>query len=253
MLDNLPKPGIFAHRGASAHAPENTIAAFEMAVEHGADALEMEVRLTADNHVIVIHDHTLDRTTDGTGSVRKKQLSEIAGLDAGSHFDSQYKGESIPLLEQVLTRFTGRIFINLELKNESSPFNHLPVRVIELVRSAGFQEQVLISSFNPITLYRCQRMAPEIPLGALSYPGLKGTPMRNWAGGLFNVKALHVETGDIDLPLVEHAHRRNLRLHVYTVNRVADIERMLDMNVDGIFTDDPLRSRRIIDNQYEKI
>ena len=252
MLDNPPRPVIFAHRGASAHTPENTIAAFELAVDHGADALEMDLQLTADEHVVVIHDHTLDRTTDGTGSVGKKGLSEIAVLDAGSHFDSQYQGEPIPLLEQVLARFAGRIFINLELKNETSPLNRLPERVIELVRSAGCQEQVLISSFNPIALYRCRRIAPEIPLAALAYPGLKGAPIRRWAGGLLHLQALHAQTSDIAPPLVKFIHSQNLHLHVYTVNSDAAIERMVAMNVDGIFTDDPLRSRRIINELHEK-
>jgi glycerophosphoryl diester phosphodiesterase len=101
MYSNLPRPTIFAHRGASAYAPENTLAAFELAIHQKADAIELDVKLSSDDQVVVIHDQTVDRTTNGTGRVNDLPLAALLELDAGSHFDIAYKGESIPTLSQV--------------------------------------------------------------------------------------------------------------------------------------------------------
>src|SRR3970040_788546 len=100
MYDQLPSPAIFAHRGASAHAPENTLAAFQLALRQQADGIEMDNKLSADGYVIVFHDQTVNRTTEGSGRVREKTLAELRELDAGSHFDVAYRGEPTPTPEK---------------------------------------------------------------------------------------------------------------------------------------------------------
>src|SRR5689334_23229806 len=115
MLESLPRPVIFAHRGASAYAPENTIASFEFAVAQGTDAIELDVKLSADGHVIVHHDPTVDRTTNGKGKVKDLTLAELKTLDAGGFFSENFHGEKIPTLEEVFEAVGKRTFINVEL------------------------------------------------------------------------------------------------------------------------------------------
>ena len=139
MFSYLPKPSIFAHRGSKANAPENTLAAFELAITHKADAIELDVKLCADGQVVVIHDSTVDRTTDGTGQVRKLSLAALKELDAGSYFDIAFRGEAIPTLEEVLEAVGKRIPINIELTNYAAPTDALPAKVAELVIRHGLE------------------------------------------------------------------------------------------------------------------
>src|SRR5512139_1882961 len=134
MLESLSQPIIFAHRGASVYAPENTIAAFKLAIAQQADAVELDVKLSADGQVIVIHDSTVDRTTNGHGKVQDMTLAELKALDAGSFFSSQYAGEKIPALEEVFEAMGKRTFINIELKNHRSHGEDLVETVCMLVK-----------------------------------------------------------------------------------------------------------------------
>jgi len=126
LLFDLPRPVIFAHRGASRFAPENTLAAFNLAVQQGSDAIELDAKLTADGHIVVFHDQTLERTTSATGKIRERTLSELKGLDAGGHFDISYQNDRIPTLEEVFEAVSQRIFVNVELTNYASPYDRLP-------------------------------------------------------------------------------------------------------------------------------
>jgi glycerophosphoryl diester phosphodiesterase len=113
MFAQIAQPAIFAHRGASAFAPENTMAAFELAVQEKADAIELDAKLTADGQVVVIHDQTVDRTTDGRGRVGDMSLAQLRQLDAGSHFARAFQGERIPTLDEVLAALGDKIFTTL--------------------------------------------------------------------------------------------------------------------------------------------
>jgi glycerophosphoryl diester phosphodiesterase len=126
LLFDLPRPVIFAHRGASGYAPENTLTAFNLAVQQGSDAIELDVKLTADGQIVVFHDQTLERTTSATGKIGEKTLSELKELDAGSHFDISYLNERIPTLEEVFEAVGQRTSINVELTNYASPYDRLP-------------------------------------------------------------------------------------------------------------------------------
>lgn len=239
MFEDLPRPAIFAHRGASALAPENTIAAFDLALEHQADAIELDVQLTADGHLVVIHDKSVGRTTDGEGNVSTMRLEDIKVLDAGSSFDARFRGEPVPTLEEVFERFRGKTYINIELKNETSPWNDLPDRVVQVVDRFNVGDEVLISSFNPLAILRVRRLKRDIPIAALAYRSWLGEPVRRIAGNPFRTQALHVDRRDVNEELVRRTHRNNQRLHVYTVNDVIEIQKLAAMVVDGIFTDDP--------------
>lgn len=243
---DLPRPVIIAHRGASAHAPENTLAAFELALRQGADAVELDAKLTADGQVVVFHDQTVDRTTGGKGRVKDLSLAELRKLDAGSHFDCAFRGEPIPTLDEVFKAVGQLTYINVELTNYSSLTDNLPEKVAALVRRHKLTRRVLFSSFNPIALVRIRRLLPDMPIGLLAFSGRKGALARSWIGRWLSYQALHPEVSDVTAALVANAHRRGCRVHVYTVNRSDDMRQLFAFGVDGIFTDDPVLARQAL-------
>ena len=154
-----------AHRGASSYAPENTFAAFDLAVDMGIEEIELDVQFTSDSHIIVIHDDTLDRTTDSSGEVSALILEEIQLLDAGTWFDERFSGEKIPTLDQVFDRYKDDFRFHIEIKLKKS--KGLVSRVFDLIRKYGLAEQTTITSFWKQWLIESRRYAPEIPTGWL--------------------------------------------------------------------------------------
>jgi len=239
LLEQLPRPVIFAHRGASAFAPENTLAAFRMAVEHGAPAVELDVKLSADGQVIVIHDQTVDRTTDGHGDVRKLPLAALRDLDAGGYFAPQFAGEKIPILNEVFETVGHQLLINIELTNYASTGDHLIERVAEQVKRHGMEERVLFSSFAPYNLLRMRRILPGTPSGLLALEGWAGTLSRSFIGRWISPDIIHPYKNDVNLVFVARQKRTKRRIHVWTVNDISEMKRFFELGVDGIFTDDP--------------
>lgn len=247
MLGNLPRPVIFAHRGASAYAPENTLAAFELALRQGADAIELDAKLTADGHVVVFHDQTVERTTGSSGWVKDLPLAALRKLDAGSHFDFAFRGEPIPILEEVLDAVGQLAFINIELTNYTSLFDALPEKVARLIKHHKLTHRVMASSFNPIALRRIHTILPQIPIGLLARPGRKGWLARSRVGNwLVPHQSLHLAVADTTRELVEQVHKNGQLVFVFTVNRSDDMRRLFHLGVDGIFTDDPLLARQVL-------
>ena len=239
MLIHIPTPIIFAHRGASAHAPENTMAAFELAVKLGAPAIEFDVKLSSDRQVIIIHDQTLDRTTNGTGQVTNQPLAALRELDAGSWKAPEYGHEKIPLLDEVLEAMGNKVYINIELTNYATPFDGLVKEVAPLVKKHGLEERVIFSSFNPANLLAAHRLLPSVACGQLIQEGRQGW-LQKAAARFIKLEAEHPYTTDVTPQLVQHLHARGRRVHVWTVNDPADMLRLRNCAVDGIFTDDPL-------------
>ncbi len=239
MLTDLPHPIIFAHRGASAHAPENTIPSFELALVQGADAIELDAKLTADGHIIVFHDATVDRTTEGTGRLAQKNLADLRSLDAGSFFSEQFRGTRIPTLEEVFEAVGKRIFINVELTNYAAPRDALVEKVCALVKKHALEKSVIFSSFLPSNLRQAERFLPEVPRGLLALGGWMGTWARSFGFSFGEYAALHPYLTDVNAQQVSRVHRLKRRIHVWTVNQPEDIERLNAWGVDGIFTDDP--------------
>ena len=239
MFTSLPRPTIFAHRGASASAPENTLAAFELALEQNADAIELDVKLSADGQVIVIHDRKVDRTTNSQGRVKDLSLSELQSLDAGSFFSEEYEGEQIPTLEEVFEVLGKRTFINVELANYSTARDSLVETVCMLVKKSGLQKRVMFSSFFASNLSKARAYLPEVPSSLLAFPGWPGAWARSFGFYFGKYQALHPHVTDVTPQQVQRVHRLRRRIHVWTVNAAEDMRRLFRWGVDGIFTDDP--------------
>ncbi len=251
MFSQLPLPTLFAHRGASAHAPENTLASFELALSQHADAIELDAKLTADGEVVVIHDQTVERTTDGSGRVSQMTLAQLRELDAGSFFDIAFRGEKIPTLAEVFELVGQKTFINVELTNYASLLDDLPPKVCALITRYGVESRVMFSSFNPVALLKAHRILPNIPIGLLAEPGNSGLLARSWLGRLIPQQALHPEIRDVTPHLIEQVHRSRRRLYVYTVNDPAVMRSLIEWKADGFFTDDPVLARKVLETEKD--
>ncbi len=247
QLNRIARPVVMAHRGASAHAPENTLAAFRLALEHGADGVELDAKLSADGHVMVIHDQTVDRTTGGKGRVRELTLAQLKKLDAGMHFDSSFAREQIPTLEEVFVAVGARTLVNVELTNYASPTDNLPDKVADLVTKFGLQEQVMFSTFHPLTYLRIRRRLPQIPTALLTLPGKAGQLGRGWLGRLLSPDYLHPYYTDVTEKSMASEKRRDRMVNVWTVNDPVEMRRLFQIGIDGIITDDPRLAHRVLD------
>ena len=233
------RPLRIAHRGASARAPENTLAAFREAVRLGADAVECDVRLSGDGKPVVIHDDTVDRTTDGRGMVARLPLAELRRLDAGSWFASRFRGERIPTLEETFEFARGRCGLNLEIKGAAADADGDGATIRAVARSlaaSGFRDPLIVSSFSRQALILARSAMPRVRLGLLVSRSLRGLRSAHRLTGL---AAVH--------PHVRLASRRRMRLvHAlgllvlfWTVNERRLIRRLQDLGADGLMTDDP--------------
>lgn len=240
-------PLIYAHRGASALAPENTLDAFQLAYQLGADGIELDVMLTADDELIVIHDDSVERTTDGHGKVAEMSLAALRELDAGSHFSETFRGEKLPTLTEVYAALGGKLIINVELKNYAHPFDSLTPKVVALTEQFHLEDNVLLSSFNPINLSKAHALNPSLRLGLLTSPGSK--LMQGAIGSLFPYHALHPYYEDVTEVMVERLHSMQKQLNTWTVDAPEDLLRMRACGVDGIICNNPAAAREVLEGQ----
>jgi glycerophosphoryl diester phosphodiesterase len=245
MHTETAEPLIYAHRGASAYAPENTLAAFRLALEQGADGIELDAKLSADGEVVVIHDQTVDRTTQGKGRVNQLAISELKKLDAGSWKGDAFTGEKIPTLAEVFASVGGKLKINVELTNYSSPQDGLPEKALALVQEYHLEDSVLFSSFLLSNLAAVRRVWPEAPVGILADPGLKGLRNRSKLSREISPDYLHPYFLDVSRRLVEREKAAGRLLNVWTVNSLIVMRKLIRFGVAGIITDDPLLGLKI--------
>lgn len=239
MLDRIPTPVVFAHRGDLAHAPENTLPSFTQALQKGADGVELDAKLTSDGQVVVIHDPTVDRTTDGTGRVASLSMDEIRSLDAGAWFDKKFNSTRVPLLEEVFEAVGKDKLINVELTNYTTPRDGLVGKVCDLIKKHNNQNQIIFSSFYTSNLKMAAQYLPEIPRGLLAMPGIAGLWSRSFGFMFGDYQALHPFISNASREQVQRVHRIKRRVHVWTANSPEEITQLNDWGVDGIFTDDP--------------
>jgi glycerophosphoryl diester phosphodiesterase len=222
---------IWAHRGASANAPENTLAAFRAAEKAGADGIELDIHLSRDGVPVVIHDDTLDRTTNGRGPVADKRWSEIRRLDAGKWFSANFAGEHPPSLEEVLTLVSDRLRLNLEIKDPRAG-----TAVLHLLAEFP-RARVLVSSFDYGLLENLRREAPNLPLAFLiDSPFWRRAFSRAVACG---AEALNPRHDRLSRTLLAACRERGLAVYPWTVDEPGLLLRMRRVEVDGVFTNDP--------------
>jgi len=230
---------VTAHRGFSGQAPENTLAAFRAAIDAGSDMIELDVHLTRDNEVVVIHDDTLERTTNGKGNVAEKPLAELMRLDAGAWFNPRFAGERIPTLAEVLEVARNRIRINIELKKgKNFPYTmeELADRTLAAVEKAGMSDQVLFSSFDPAAIDRIRAKNPLNPIALIvDKPWEKPED----PGGGTHYPTLNCRTTVLNEENIRRAHNGGIRVHVWTVNTKEAMEKFIALGVDGIITNHP--------------
>ncbi|GGA49111.1 glycerophosphodiester phosphodiesterase [Paenibacillus physcomitrellae] len=226
-----------AHRGASGYCPENTMAAFKRAIELGANGIETDVQMTADGHLVLIHDEGLQRTAGSPKLVKDVTLEELRTLDAGSWYDPSFAGERVPTLRELLELvLPTSVQVNIELKNGIVQYPGLEEAVIQEVRELGLSDRIIISSFNHYSLVKCKQLAPEIRTGVLYMEGLY-EPWK-YAAGL-GADALHPHYFAVLPEWVAASAEQNIAYHPFTVNKEEDMKRLLEAGVAAIITDYP--------------
>ncbi len=239
--DRAGRPLVIAHRGASAEAPENTIAAFELAIVHGADGIELDIHLSRDDQPVVIHDFTLERTTDGSGPVRERTVRELKRLDAGGWRGGQFQGQRIQTLQEVLERFRDRTRFWIELKGGSTLYPGIEERVVSMIEVYAVLQGTLVQSFDHHALGQIKALNRDIRLGALIAKPPIGPLIRSPAGAHALCPGAHLVT-ERDITEIRGA---GLDCYVWTVNEPAQMDRLVEWGVSGIITDHPglLRAR----------
>jgi glycerophosphoryl diester phosphodiesterase len=243
---------IIGHRGASGYAPEHTFASWDLALELGVDYIEQDLQMTSDGVLVVMHDATLDRTTSGSGEVVRHTLAQVQQLDAGSWFGAKFANARVPSLREVFERYGTRANYYIETKNpEEAP--GMEEKLLELINEFGLRAgavsrwQVLIQSFSRDSLLKIQRLDAELPLIQLIEKDYSSDDIqrmlpdiRNYAVGIGSSRV------SVDAQLVEAAHAHDLHVHPYTVNEESEMRRLMDIGVDGMFSDYPDRLRDVV-------
>jgi glycerophosphoryl diester phosphodiesterase len=255
VLLGLPRSGKFpvlviAHRGFSGGAPENTLAAFKKAIDLGVDMIELDVLLSKDGQIVVIHDDTLNRTTNGKGRVTDYTLDELKQLDAGSWFETQFSGEKIPTLKEVLELTRGQMLLNIELKKGDLgryTMMDLADRSLQEVEEVGMLNQVVFASFDPSAIDRILEKNPQIPV-ALIY-NQSWTFPHEVTGGR-SISVLSCSGKVLTETNISKAHQRGMKVIAWTLNTEEHMQHFLNMGVDGIVTDYPDRLIKILQKRY---
>ncbi|MGB4660442.1 MAG: glycerophosphodiester phosphodiesterase [Mobilitalea sp.] len=236
---------VWAHRGASGYAPENTLESFRLAVKMGADGIELDVRLTKDNQMVVSHDESIHRVSNGNGFIRDYTLSELKKFNF-NRLHAEYEFTPIATLEEVLGELKDTaLSINIEIKGGVYVYNNLEEKVLELVKQMKMEDRILYSSFNHYSMLRIKEINPEAKTGLLYEDGFVDVPQY---GKRIGADALHPTFKNLKYPnLAEDCKELGLLLNVWTVNSEKDIRYVCECGVSGVITNYPDRARKIID------
>jgi glycerophosphoryl diester phosphodiesterase len=237
------RPLVYAHRGASADAPENTLAAFRLALEQSADGIELDAQRCASGEVVVVHDESLLRTTGHDALVTRTSWSALRGLDAGAWKAQHFRGERVPLLAEVLEAFPR--LVNVELKCETANDGGLTAEVVRIVRDAGAADRVLLSSFNPLCLWRARLRAPRIARALLFERDQRWVLRSGLSAPAVGALALHPEHVLATAERVAHWRKRGYSVGCWTVDDPDLAARLYQSGVGAFITNRPslLRAR----------
>ncbi len=238
----MPMTLLFGHRGAKGLAPENTLPAFLLAKEIGVDGVELDVHLSKDNEVIVMHDDAVNRTTNGRGRVRDMTLNEIKALDAGSWFAQKWKGTKVPTLEEVLDALGNKMLYKIEIKHSSKVYPSIEEKVLNIIAKKGLKNKAQIISFDFDSLKTVKQLDSKAQVGII----IEGKP--EWFFDIarkLDAEFIHGFFGLVDEDDVAACRKAGIKLGVWTVNELSDIERYCKMAIDDITSDYPDRLRQV--------
>lgn len=237
---------VIAHRGSSQVAPENTYPAIKRALQDQADGIEIDVQLSKDQQVVVIHDEWLNRTTNGQGFVYHSTSAQLKKLDAGSWFHKKYRKTQIPLLEEVLQWVQPYpIELHIELKNNLFPYQGIEEKVIKLVSKFQLEHKVVISSFRRDSLELCKQISPTIRTGYLCWSTL--APLlenKEWED--LRLYSIHPSISLVYQDEITQLQRMGLKIYPYVIERKFELQKCLRYGVEGIFTNSPNRVKQLL-------
>jgi len=229
-----------AHRGASGHAPENTLAAFRLAMETGAEMCELDVQQTSDDRLVVMHDDRLERTTSGNGNLWEMKLAELQHHDAGLWYDKRFAGETLPALEEVIAFARGKMKLNIEMKIHGHERN-LAALIVDTIHREKFIDECVVTSFDWKVVDAIKALAPELKVGYIF-------GWKEFSPEVFDapVELLSAHYSLVDAGFLERAHTAGKKVHAWTVNYKWMMRRLRKRGVDGIITNYPERLQEVV-------
>lgn len=229
----------FAHRGSLTEAPENTLPSFQKAIEHRASAIELDVQLTKDGHMVVVHDQKLARfNKQFPGFIKDYTLAEIKQIDIGSSFSSEFRGVTLSTFEEVLAICPPDLIINIEIKNIPVIYEGIERKLVDCLKEHNRLDNVIISSFDHLALKKVQQLVPNMPLGLLLYYRiLKPWEYAKHCG--LQLASVHPHVAYTDKEFIDEFHHLGLKVLPYTVNDKAKYQKLIELGVDGVFSNNP--------------
>ncbi len=237
------RPLIGAHRGASADAPENTLAAFDLAVEQGAELIEFDVHRTRDGELVVLHDFSSRRTTNGSGMVAEQTLAELKALDAGAWRGPRWAGQRIPTLAEMLDRYGERVYLNIEIKVDKIPYQGIEQAVAAAIQVRGLRGRIVVSSFDFATIGRLRAVDPQIRAALLAE---QRPDQAIRVAAEIGAVGVHLAASVIAPAVVDEAAERGLGILAWTVDSEPEMQFLLDLNIDAIVSNVPAVLRRVV-------
>lgn len=225
------------------------MAAFEMAFKSGAPAIELDVMLSKDEQVVVIHDQQVDRTTDGQGFVNQLTLKELKKLDAAARFPEKFRGEKIPTLDEVLDLISENRLINIELKNYHSIHDQLVPKVVEIVNKRNKTDHVIYSSFSPRNILRIRKLIPQAPAALITLGGIIGKMEVSALFRWISPQLIHPDYHLVTERTIKFEHDHHRKINVWTVDAEEDMRWLFKAGIDGLMTNDPalaVKTRHVV-------
>jgi len=238
----------YAHRGASAYFPENTMLSFEKALEMGCTGIETDVQMTKDGILVLIHDEMVNRTTNGEGLVKDYTYSELNKLDAGAWMGEEFIGNKVPTVEELIYLTSDKnIIINFEIKSGVVIYQDIEQKLIDLIYKHKIAHKVILSSFNHYSIAKCNKIAKEINTGVLYMAGIYKP--YNYAKTV-GANAIHPYFLAVNEGVIKEAKKHKIQVNVFTVDDEEHMKFFLDMKVDGIITNYPDKLNKLMNDNY---
>ncbi len=240
---------IIAHRGSCACYPENTLASFEGAILMDADMVELDVQLTKDSEVVVFHDEKISRCTNGKGRIADHTLAQLKGLDAGSWFDKRFQGARIPTLTEVLNLCRNKIAVNIEIKTEAvtdAITGGIEERSWKIAQQSGMREHIVFSSFDPRAIKHLKEIDSGAAVAVLFEKGHYGSALPSDIIESLRADAFNCSQSELSAKWLTNLKLNNVPVNIYTVNDEKNMRRLIEMGVNGIFTNKPDILKKVV-------